>query len=166
MDNADNRRPALICATLSSFLIPYMLSSINIALPVIGKEFATDAVVLNWAATSYLLSTAMFLVPLGKIADIHGRKRVFAIGVSIYTLASFLLTFSNSAAMLILLRVIQGIGAAMIFSTGVAILTSVFPLGERGTALGMNVTAVYLGYSRGLSSEGTLRPILAGGAFF
>ncbi len=149
MDTTDNRRPALICATLSSFLIPYMLSSINIALPVIGKEFAMDAVLLNWAATSYLLSTAMFLVPLGKIADIYGRKRVFGYGVSIYTLSSFLLTFSNSAAMLILLRVVQGIGAAMIFSTGVAILTSVFPIGERGKALGVNVTAVYLGYSLG-----------------
>ena len=79
MNTVDNRRPALICPTLSSFLIPYTLYSINIALPIIGKEFAMDAVLLNWAATSYLLSTAMFLVPLGKIADIYARKRVFAL---------------------------------------------------------------------------------------
>ena len=149
MGNAENRKPALICATLSSFLIPYMLSSINIALPFIGKELAMDAVVLNWTVTSYLLSTAIFLVPFGKIADIYGRKKIFTYGVFIYTLSSLLLTFSNSAGMLISLRVVQGIGAAMIFGTAVAILTSVFPVGERGKALGINVTAVYVGYSLG-----------------
>lgn len=73
MNNAVNKRTALLIATLASFLTPFMGSSINIALPSIGKEFAMDAVLLSWVATSYLLAAAMFLVPFGKIADIHSR---------------------------------------------------------------------------------------------
>jgi EmrB/QacA subfamily drug resistance transporter len=91
----------------------------------------------------------MFLVPFGRLADIHGRKRVFAYGMGIFTLASLALAFSSSAGMLITLRVLQGFGSAMIFGTGMAILTSVFPAAERGRVLGINVAAVYLGLSLG-----------------
>jgi len=91
----------------------------------------------------------MFLVPFGRIADIYGRKRIFTYGILIYTVASLLSAISTSAVMLISFRVLQGIGGAMIFGTGVAILTSVFPAGERGRALGINVAAVYLGLSLG-----------------
>ena len=108
-----------------------------------------NAVLLSWVATSYLLAAAMFLVPFGKIADIRGRKRVFVYGIVIYTLASLLSAISTSAGLLICFRILQGIGSAMIFGTGIAILTSVFPVGERGRALGINVAAVYLGLSLG-----------------
>jgi EmrB/QacA subfamily drug resistance transporter len=126
-----------------------MGSSVNIALPSIGKEFAMDAVLLSWVATSFLLAAAMFLVPSGRIADIHGRKRIFTYGILIYTVSSLLSAISTSAIILISYRVLQGIGGAMIFGTAVAILTSVFPPGERGKALGINVAAVYLGLSLG-----------------
>ncbi|RLB87392.1 MAG: MFS transporter, partial [Deltaproteobacteria bacterium] len=144
-----NKRVALVVATLSSFLTPFMGSSVNIALPSIGKEFLMNAVLLSWVATSYLLSAAMFLVPFGKVADIHGRKKIFTYGILLYTLSSFLSAVSTSAITLICFRILQGIGSAMIFGTGVAILTSVFPVGERGKALGINVAAVYLGLSLG-----------------
>ncbi len=152
MDKANdivNKRTALLVATLASFLTPFMGSSVNIALPSIGNEFLMDAVLLSWVATSYLLSAAMFLVPFGKIADMHGRKKIFSYGILIYTLSSFLSGISKSAIMLICFRILQGLGSAMIFGTGVAILTSVFPAGERGKALGINVAAVYLGLSLG-----------------
>ncbi len=136
-------------ATLGSFLTPFMGSSINIALPSIGSELAMDAISLGWVATAYLLAAAMFLVPFGRIADIYGRKRIFTYGILTYTVASILSAIATSAAMLIASRVLQGIGGAMIFSTGVAILTSVFPAEERGKALGINVAAVYLGLSLG-----------------
>ena len=131
MDNANdivNKRAALLVVTLASFLTPFMGSSVNIALPSIGKEFLMDAVLLSWVATSYLLAAAMFLVPFGKIADIHGRKKIFLYGVVIYTISSFFSAISASAIMLISFRILQGIGSAMIFGTGVAILTSVFPV--------------------------------------
>jgi EmrB/QacA subfamily drug resistance transporter len=154
MDDSSVKWSALVAATLAAFLPPFMSSSINIALPSIGNEFALDAVSLSWVATSYLLAAAMFLVPFGRIADIHGRKKVFAYGTLIYTLSSFLSAISPSAVTLIAFRILQGIGSAMLFGTGVAILTAVFPAGERGKVLGWNTAGVYTGLSIG--------PILGG----
>lgn len=147
--DAANKEVALLVATLASFLTPFMGSSVNIALPSIGREFSMNAVLLGWVVTSYLLTAAMFLVPLGKVADIYGRKKIFLYGISVYTLSSFLLGISTSVIMLICFRILQGIGSAMIFGTGVAILTSVFPVGERGKALGISVAATYLGLTLG-----------------
>ncbi|MDT8358055.1 MAG: MFS transporter, partial [Methanomicrobiaceae archaeon] len=147
--DATAKRIVLAIALLAGFITPFDGSSVNIALPVIGAEFAMGAVALSWVATAYLLAAAVFLVPFGRIADIHGRKKVFAAGLSLFTFASFLLIFSPSSVAFILLRVVQGCGSAMIFGTGVAILTSVFPPGERGQALGLYTTAVYLGLSMG-----------------
>ena len=149
IDSNVNKKAVLLIATMASFLTPFMGSSINIALPSIGKEFAMDAVLLGWVATAYLLAAAVFLVPFGRIADIYGRKRIFTYGILIFTISSLLSAMSNSAVMLISCRILQGIGGAMIFGTGVAILTSVFPVGERGRVLGINVAAVYLGLSLG-----------------
>lgn len=149
MRNDPNKRPALIVASVASFLTPFMGSSVNIALPVIARDFAMDAVTLSWVATSFLLAAAIFLVPFGRLADIHGRKKIFRYGIAIYTAASLLAAISMSGAMLVATRVLQGFGGAMVFGTGVAILTSVYPAGERGKALGINSAAVYLGLSLG-----------------
>ncbi len=149
MNNTTIQRTALLIATLASFLTPFMVSSINIALPAMGKEFQMSAVLMSWVPASYVLSAAMFLVPFGRFADIHGRKRVFAWGMWIFSLSSLMLAFSPSAMALITLRVVQGFGSAMIFGTGMAILTSVYPAAERGRMLGINVAAVYLGLSLG-----------------
>ncbi len=147
--NSLDRIAALVVAGVASFLTPFMGSSINVALPSIVEEFSMNAVMMSWVATSYLLAAAMFLVPFGKIADIYGRRKIFIYGISVYTVSSLLLGMSNSTGMLIGLRVVQGIGGAMIFGTAVAILTSIFPPGERGKALGINTAATYLGLSLG-----------------
>lgn len=149
LDDAENKRAALLVATVTAFLTPFMGSSVNIALPSIGREFAINAVMLSWIATSYLLAAAMFLVPFGRIADIRGRKRIFTYGILTYAISSFLSAIAPSAILLICFRILQGIGGAMIFGTGIAILTSVYPVGERGKVLGINVAAVYLGLSLG-----------------
>jgi EmrB/QacA subfamily drug resistance transporter len=149
MDSNMSKKMVLLVASMATFLTPYMGSSVNIALPSIGREFAMDAILLGWVATSYLLTTAIFLVPFGRIADIYGWKRIFTYGIFIFTASSLLTAISTSAIMLISFRILQGIGSAMIFGTAVAILTSVFPPGERGRALGINVGAVYLGLSLG-----------------
>lgn len=143
------KRIVLIVATLSSFLTPFMGSSINVALPSIGKEFKMNAITLAWVATSYLLSAAIFLVPMGRIADIYGRKRIFLIGITIFTFSSFLSGIATSSSQIIIFRILQGIGGSMILGTGVALLTSTFPPGERGKALGINSASVYLGLSLG-----------------
>ena len=140
---------ALLVTTLTAFLTPFMASSVNIALPSIGQEFDMDAILLSWVETSYLLACMIFLLPFGRLADIYGRKRIYQWGVFLYIVCSFFSAISTSATMLLVSRVSQGVGAAMIFGTGVAILTSVFPPRERGKALGINVAAVYSGLSLG-----------------
>ena len=149
MKSAVNKRIVLAVAALSTFLVGFTGSSINIALPSIGRELKMDAVLLGWVATSYILASATLLLPFGRLADIRGRKRIFIYGIITYTIASLLLSFVPSASALISLRVVQGVGSAMIFSTGIAIVTSVFPAGERGKALGITAAMTYLGLSLG-----------------
>ncbi|MDR5695065.1 MAG: MFS transporter [Armatimonadota bacterium] len=151
-----DRRIVLLIATTASFLNPFMGSSVNIALPRIGREFGLDAILLGWVTTAYLLSAGVLLLPFGRLADIYGRKRIFLYGISVYTFSSLLCALAPSAGPLILFRVLQGIGGSMIFGTGVAILTSVFPPQERGKVLGLNVAAVYLGLSAGPFIGGVL----------
>jgi len=143
------KKIALLLAVLAGFLTPFDLSAINIALPTIASEFSIDAVTIGWISSAYLLASAVFLVPFGRIADIHGRKKIFSAGLMIFTIASFVIVFSVSPPMIIFLRIVQGVGAALIFGTAVAILTSVTPPHERGKALGIYTTAVYLGLSMG-----------------
>jgi EmrB/QacA subfamily drug resistance transporter len=149
IDDTGTKRFVLLITTLAAFLSPFSISSVNIALPSIGQEFLMDAILLSWVTTAYLLTTAMFLVPFGKIADIYGRKRIFTYGTLIFTLASVGSVFSNSAAVLICFRILQGIGAAATYCVGAAILTSVFPTKELGKVFGINLAAVYLGNSVG-----------------
>lgn len=149
-------RSALIVTTLTSFIGPFMISSVNVALPAIQSDFKMDAVQLSWIATAYLLAMAVALVPAGKIADIHGRKRVFAAGLGIYTLGAGLAALADSAVTFIALRVVQGLGAAMFITTGMAIITSIFPPHKRGKVIGIYVAAVYIGLSVGPFAGGLL----------
>ena len=145
----DTKKSALFVATLGSFLTPFMSSSVNIALPSIGREFFMDAVILSWVNTLYLLAAALFLVPFGRLADIYGRKKIFSYGILIYTVSSLFCGVSPFTSFLLVSRILQGMGAAMIFGTAVAILTSVFPASERGKVIGINVAAIYSGLSLG-----------------
>ena len=167
MENYSNyKTPALIIAIISSFLTPFMSSAINIALPAIGNEFLTDAILLSWIPTSFLLAAAIFAVPFGRIADIYGMKKVFTYGMIIFTIASFFSAIAFSATSLIAFRVIQGIGSAMIFVTGLAIITSVYPPQERGKAIGFTIGAVYVGLSLGPALGGILTQYLGWRSLF
>ena len=146
-DARASRRLILYLIIITSFINPFLGAAINIALPTISREFTMGAVGMSWVAMAFLLSSAVFLVPLGKLADIRGRKRIFLWGNVIITITSVLCALSVSGSMLIVMRGIQGIGSAMVFGTGVAIITSVYPPGERGRAIGITVTAVYTGLS-------------------
>ncbi|MBN1191415.1 MAG: MFS transporter [Dehalococcoidales bacterium] len=151
-----NKSVVIFIATLSSFLTPFTLSSVNIALPTIGKELSLNAIELSWVATAYLLASAVFLIPIGRFADIQGRKKIFLTGIIIDGVATLLCIISHSGIVLIAFRAVQGLGAAMIFGTGVAILTSTIPASERGRALGINVAAVYGGLSVGPLAGGAM----------
>jgi len=159
-------RSALFVATLTSFMGPFTISSVNVALPTIQAEFSADAVLLSWVATSFLLAMAVFLVPFGKAADIYGRKKIFAWGLVLYTFSSFLAAFSFSMKMLITMRILQGFGSAMSVTTGMAILTSVFAPSKRGRAIGIYVSAVYIGLSVGPFAGGFLARYLGWRSIF
>ena len=139
----------LLATTLSSFLTPFMGSAVNVALPIMAKELSMTALSLSWVASSFILAAAITLVPLGRLADIYGRKKIFLYGAIIFTAASLLCAWSPTQTFLIVVRVIQGIGGAMIFSTGTAMLISAYPVEERGKILGINIAAVYIGLTIG-----------------
>jgi len=133
-----------------------MISSVNVALPAIQTDLGMNAVQLSWIATAYLLAVAVILLPAGKVADIHGRKKVFTAGLVAYTLASTAAAFAPNAAWLLVFRAVQGLGAGMFITTGMAILTSIFPPHKRGRAIGIYVAAVYVGLSVGPFAGGIL----------
>lgn len=138
---------AIVIAT--SFLGTFLVSSINIALPTIETEFSMNAVSLSWILTAFLLASAIFLMPLGRWADINGIVKVYKCGIVVFTLTTLLCGLSPSGNFLIILRFIQGIGGAMTTSTGTAILVAKFPPEQRGRVLGISMAAVYLGLASG-----------------
>lgn len=121
-----------------------MVSSLIVALPTIANDLTVNTILLSWITTAYLLTAAMFAVPFGKIADIYGIKKIFTYGFALLIISTFMAAISPSAEFLIIIRAIQGIASAMIFVTGLAIITSVFPPKERGKAIGINVTVGYI----------------------
>jgi EmrB/QacA subfamily drug resistance transporter len=164
--NSSIRLAALLVATLANFLTPFMSSAVNIALPAIGAEFATSAILLSWIPTSFLLAAAMFAVPFGRISDIYGMKKIFNYGVIIFTISSFLSAVAPSAESLIVFRILQGIGGAMIFVTGLAIITSVYPPQERGKAIGINIATVYIALALGPVLGGIMTQFLGWRSLF
>lgn len=136
-------------ATITAFMAPFMISATNVALPAIGEDFQINAILLSWVATSYLLATAVFLLPVGRFADMHGRRRIFMTGIALFTLGALASAITPDIWTFLASRCLQGLGAAMFLTTGMAILTSAYPPQKRGQAIGILVTAVYIGLASG-----------------
>lgn len=149
MEDRKIERTALFVVCLSSFTTPLMLSSVNVAIPSIAAGLKVDAIAMSWLPTAFLLTSAVLLLPFGRLADMYGRKRVYISGMIIVTVGSVLASTSQSVAALIGYRVMQGVGSSMLFATGVAILSSVFSRERRGMAIGFSVSAIYLGLTCG-----------------
>lgn len=156
MDNKTIKNTVLITVVLGSFLIPFMGTSINVALPSIQRELLLDAVLLSWIPTAFILANAALILPFGRLADIYGRKKIFLYGVIAYTFASFLASIAPSGILLLIFSFLQGIGCSMIFGTGVALISSVFEPKERGKAYGIYVASVYTGIFSGLILGGLM----------
>lgn len=139
----------LLVVALANWAAAFMTTSINIALPTIQNEFALSAVALGWLPLSYILATAVFLLPFSKVADIAGRRLVFVLGLVVVFLSALLMVFADTYAWLVLCRIAQGVGSAMIFATSTAIVTLVYPPSRRGYAMGIMVMAAYLGQTMG-----------------
>jgi EmrB/QacA subfamily drug resistance transporter len=160
------KRSVLLVTTFAAFLTPFLGSAVNLALPSIGKELHANAISMGWVISSFMLSAAIFLLPFGRLADIVGRKRIFTLGILFFTISTFLIIFSHSIVSLIVLRILQGFSSAMIFGTSLAIITSVYKPGERGKAMGINITSTYLGLSLGPVIGGLLTQYLGWRSIF
>ena len=141
-------KTAIIAASsLVSFFSAFLSSATTLALPDIGNKFNTNAIQLGWVTSSYILASAISMLPFGRLADIIGRRKIFFFGIILFTASTFLIVFSWNINIVIVLRVIQGLSSGMIFSTSMAIVTAVFKPGERGRAISISVTSTYLGSS-------------------
>ena len=144
-----NKNIVLAIVTTISFIMPFLIAAVSVALPTMGREFDMDALTMSWVSTVYFLATAMIQVPCGRLADIFGRKKLLIIGMVISIFSSFLAAFASSVPMLIISRALQGAGAGTTLNSGIAILTTTTPATERGRALGISMAGTYSGLSLG-----------------
>ena len=126
-------------AALSFALFMIMLDNtvVNVALPSIQRDLGIGISELEWIVTAYALSFAVFLLTGGKLADRYGRRRVFLIGLTVFTLSSLACGLAGSAGLLIGARAVQGVGAALMMPATLSIISAVFPPRERGAAIGI-----------------------------
>ena len=136
---AEENRKWWTLASVSFALFMIMLDNtvVNVALPAIQRDLGIDVAELEWVVTGYALSFAVLMLTGGKLADMYGRRRVFLIGLAVFTFSSLLCGLAGSAELLIAARVLQGVGAAFMMPATLSIITATFPPKERGAALGI-----------------------------
>lgn len=156
----------ILVVIITAFITTFTGSALNLSIPSMGSEFHASATAVGWIVTGYILAAAVLSVPFGRLADLTGRKRILVIGILIFTLCSGGAAFARSMAVLLFLRVVQGIGAAMIFSTNTAVLISAFSPEKRGKVLGYSIASTYIGLSAGPVVGGVLNHYLSWRSIF
>ncbi|HYE68277.1 MAG TPA: MFS transporter [Anaerovoracaceae bacterium] len=156
----------IMVVVITAFITTFTGSALNLSIPSMGSEFHASATAVGWIITGYILAAAVLSVPFGRLADLTGRKRILVVGILIFALCSGGAAFAQSMAMLLLLRVVQGIGAAMIFSTNMAVLISAFSPEKRGKVLGYSIASTYIGLSAGPVVGGALNHYLGWRSIF
>jgi EmrB/QacA subfamily drug resistance transporter len=127
----------LLVVCLATFMLLLDVTIVNVALPSIQKDLHSSFEDLQWVVDAYALALAALLLASGSLGDLLGRKRVFGLGLVIFSLASLACGLSGSPGMLNGARAVQGAGGAMMFATALALIAQEFPANERGTALGI-----------------------------
>lgn len=165
-DIKHKRLAVMAMVLLSSFSMPMMLSAVNVALPSMAEALSMDAVMLSWVPMSYLMASAALVLSFGRVADLVGRKKIFLAGIAALILSSILAATANDGATLIVYRLIQGVAAAMLYATHVAIVSSVYPPNERGRMIGLSISIIYVGLTCGPLVGGWLTGIYGWRASF
>ncbi len=162
-DNPDSGRKWYIMAAVAIgiFLATIDASIVNIALPVLEQDLHTEFAVVEWVVLAYLTTVATLMLSVGRLADMIGKKPLYATGMVIFTISSVLCGLSQSIGTLIFFRVLQAIGAAMIMALGNAIITEAFPPSERGRALGIGGLFVSVGIIAGPTIGGLILSALS-----
>jgi EmrB/QacA subfamily drug resistance transporter len=140
---------ALAIMSIGSFMTPFDASIVAVALPAMGKDLHLSYSQGLWAQAAYLLVASMLLIPVGRLADSRGPIGYNLLGTGLFAVGSIVAGLAPSGAIMILGRCIQGAGGAFMFSTASGVITAAFPTSDRGRALGLNVTAVYIGLTLG-----------------
>jgi Arabinose efflux permease len=154
------QRLVLLASCLAIFATPLMGTMVNLALPTLGSEFGISTSQEGWVIAVYFLSSVAFMVPIARLSDLYGKRRMFIIGIFITIAGAILASFSPNFTALLTCRVIMGLGSAAISCTGIAMLTEVYPKNHRGGAIGLNTASVYLGSSVGPPLGGFLTDTL------
>lgn len=144
-----NRSKILFIMMMSSFVTPFTSSALTLSLPDIGSAYAASANELGWVLEIFLLVSIVFLLPMGKLADRLGKRRIFFWGTILFTVSSFLCIFTPDMTFLLAARGLQGLAAAMLYATNMSIVALAFPPEKRGWALGWMVSMVYVGLACG-----------------
>lgn len=142
-------RLVLVAVLLTSFVVPFMGSAINLAIPAMGEEFNVNPATLSWVVSIYILGSVAILLPIGRWSDITGRKRTYTTGLVFMIIFTGLSAFAWSVESLILFRLGQGLASSMLFSTGMTMIVSVYKPGERGKIIGYSAASTYIGLSLG-----------------
>ena len=135
----------MISIAMGVFLGTIDGSIVNVALPTLVKELDATFQSVQWVVLAYLLTQAVLLVTMGRLADIRGKKQIYQTGMLLFTISSAMCGLAPSVEFLIISRVIQAVGGAMTAGLGMAIVTENFPEEERGKALGILGTVVTIG---------------------
>ena len=146
----------LLVNSMGNFMLGFMTTSINIAIPAIQTELHLGAVAMGWLPLTYILASAIFLLPLGRMADTWGRRRLFLLGMLLFTVSSLAMVFARSYVPLVGLRAGQGLGASLVFAGSTAMVTLAYPRERRGMAMGVAVAAAYLGQTTGPAIGGVI----------
>ncbi|MFX1452513.1 MAG: MFS transporter, partial [Promethearchaeota archaeon] len=147
---------ALSCTSLGAFFSIFDSTAVVIALPSIMIDLNASFASILWTIMSYMLILTIFVPAIGRVADMIGRKQLFARGFMIFTLGSLLSGFSFNGEILIAFRVIQAIGAVLLFANSTTIVTDAFPKNELGRALGINGMVISVGAVAGPIIGGAL----------
>ena len=139
-----------------TFMSALDTSVVNVALPIIGTTTHSPVSTIEWVILAYLITVSSSLLVFGRLADIYGKRRIYMVGLFVFVLGSLCCGLSGKVGCLILARIAQAVGAAMIFALSPSLLISAFPGGERGRALGMQATMTYLGVAVGPGVGGFL----------
>jgi EmrB/QacA subfamily drug resistance transporter len=145
---------ALVTVALGTMMATMDASITNIAFPVLTKVFKADLTTVVWVTVAYVLVSTSTMLIIGKIGDLMGRKRIYALGMGIFTLGLVVCSLAHTIGQLIFFRTLQAVGAAMTISTSTAIVTEAFPRNEVGRGIGFLGMSVSVGFILG--------PILGG----
>ncbi|MBX5465573.1 MAG: MFS transporter, partial [Clostridia bacterium] len=132
----------LAAVVLGGAMGPVDGSVSNVIMPVIARQYGVGLAAVSWVVMVYLLVVGSALLSFGRLGDMWGYRRIFRAGLVVFTVGSALSGAAPTFPLLLVARVVQALGAAMFMAVGPAILTAVFPAGERGRALGLNGMAV------------------------